>query len=73
MARNFPEIFSGQGKHVNAISSVVNRCVLSMTNETQELKAFNPALDITTDASQAICGCWLAEPHMGCANMQKKP
>lgn len=57
MARNFPEIFSGQGKHVDAISSVVNRCVLSMTNEAQELKAFNPALDITTDASQSYM--WL--------------
>ncbi len=57
MARNFPEIFGGEGKQVDAISSVVNRCVLSMTNEMQELKAFNPALDITTDASQSYM--WL--------------
>lgn len=52
MAANFPEIFRGKNKRVDAVSSVVNRCVLSMTNETQELKAANPALEITTDASQ---------------------
>ena len=57
MTRNFPEIFSGEDKQVDAISSVVNRCVLSMTNEAQELKAFNPALDIATDASQSYM--WL--------------
>lgn len=52
MARNFPEIFGGKGKTVDAVSSVVNRCVLSMTNEMQELKAFNPDLNAVTDASQ---------------------
>lgn len=57
MTANFPEIFSGEGKSVEALSSVVNRCVLSMTNETQELKSFNPALEITTDASQSFM--WL--------------
>ncbi len=57
MARNFPEIFSGEGKTVDAISSVVNRCVLSMTNETQQLNAFNPALNIITDTSQGFM--WL--------------
>jgi len=52
MTQNFPEIFSGEGKRVEAVSSIVNRCVLSMTNEAQEIKAFNPSLDIETDASQ---------------------
>lgn len=52
MARNFPEIFKGKGKTVDAVSSVVNRCVLSMTNEIQELKAAYLDLNAVTDASQ---------------------
>lgn len=52
MARNFPEIYS-QPIHIDAKSTEVIRCILSMDNEAQALKAFNPALDITTDASHS--------------------
>lgn len=52
MARNFPEIF-GKPIHIDAKSTEVIRCILSMDNEVQALKAFNPALDIATDASHS--------------------
>lgn len=52
MTRNFPEIFKGDAR-VDARSTEVIRCILSMDNELQELAAFNPDLDITSDASQA--------------------
>lgn len=51
MYRNFPEVFQGQAA-VDARSTVVIRCILSMLNECNELKAKNPRIDIKTDASQ---------------------
>ena len=56
MFRNFPEVFAGNGKKLQARSTVYPRCVLSMTNETGTLKSLNPYLDIHTDASQADMG-----------------
>ncbi|MDE5795127.1 MAG: peroxiredoxin [Muribaculaceae bacterium] len=50
MIKNFPEIFSDSAR-VDARSSVVIRCILSMDNELQELYAANPNLRITSDAS----------------------
>ena len=50
MYANFPEIFSDSAR-VDARSSVVIRCILSMDNELQELYAANPNLRITSDAS----------------------
>lgn len=50
MFANFPEIFV-DGAPVVARSTVVIRCILSMDNELQELKAANPKLDIRSDAS----------------------
>lgn len=50
MYRNFPEIFGGDA-HIDARSTIVIRCILSMQNETSTLKALNPKLDIATDAS----------------------
>lgn len=52
MTKNFPEIFSGKSR-VDAKSTVVIRCVLSMENELMALKAFNPDIDITSDASHS--------------------
>lgn len=51
MYRNFPEVFSGQ-TNVDARSTIVIRCILSMLNECMTLKSFNPLLNITTDASE---------------------
>lgn len=50
MFANFPEIFADSAR-IDARSSVVIRCILSMDNELQELKAANPRLRITSDAS----------------------
>lgn len=52
MYANFPEVFA-DGARVDARSTVVIRCILSMDNELQELKAANPRLNITSDASRA--------------------
>lgn len=51
MFLNFPEIWEGNAC-VDARSTVVIRCILSMLNETDMLKSLNPSLRITTDASE---------------------
>ncbi|MDO4195230.1 MAG: histidine-type phosphatase [Prevotellaceae bacterium] len=51
MYHRFPEVFKGD-VHVDAKSTVVIRCILSMTNELMELTALNPRLQITHDASE---------------------
>ncbi len=50
MYRNFPEVFQGDAR-VDARSTVIIRCILSMQNETMTLRTLNPQLRITTDAS----------------------
>lgn len=50
MYRNFPEVFAGNA-HIDARSTVIIRCILSMQNETMTLRTLNPQLRITTDAS----------------------
>lgn len=50
MFRNFPEVFQGNA-HIDAKSTVIIRCILSMQNETMRLRSLNPELNIHTDAS----------------------
>ena len=50
MYRNFPELFSGKQK-IDARSTPVVRCILSMANETMTLQGLNPQLEIAMDAS----------------------
>lgn len=50
MVRNFPEIYR-DGNYVNANSTIVIRCILSMAEEVAELRALHPGLDIRCDAS----------------------
>lgn len=50
MYRNFPTVFAGNAR-VDARSTVVIRCILSMQNATMTLRSLNPQLRITTDAS----------------------
>lgn len=50
MYERFPEVFAGD-VHVDAKSTVVIRCILSMENELQQLLLLNPKLQITQDAS----------------------
>ena len=51
MYERFPEVFEG-GVTVDAKSTVVIRCILSMENELQELLRLNPKLRIVHDASE---------------------
>lgn len=51
MYSNFQPVFKGKTR-VEARSSTVIRCILSMTSETQRLAELNPQLDIHTDASE---------------------
>ena len=50
MFNNFPEVFEGDAR-IDARSTVIIRCILSMQNETMRLRSLNPDLRITTDAS----------------------
>lgn len=50
MCDNFPEVFDGDAT-IDARSTVWIRCILSMGNETQVFKAYNPEIKIFTDAS----------------------
>ncbi|MCH5347086.1 MAG: histidine-type phosphatase [Muribaculaceae bacterium] len=52
MAWNFPTVFA-PGTRLDARSTVVIRCILSMLNEVQELTAIYNDLNVTTDASEA--------------------
>lgn len=51
MMERFPEVFAGK-THVDARSTVVIRCILSMENELLQLFSMNPQLDILHDASE---------------------
>ena len=51
MHERFPEVFA-EGSHVDARSTVVIRCILSMEEELHELLRLNPALSVSHDASQ---------------------
>lgn len=51
MYRNFPSVFA-DGAVVDARSTVVIRCIISMANECLQLQAENPRLRIKTDASK---------------------
>lgn len=50
MYERFPQVFSGK-THIDAKSTIVIRCILSMENELQQLAKMNPQLDILHDAS----------------------
>ena len=55
MFNNFPSVFGGKAV-VTARSSMKIRCILSMQNETMTLRALNPDIRITTDASASDMG-----------------
>ena len=52
MVEHFPEIFKSKNVPIDAKSTVVIRCILSMENALQQLLILNPHLTITHDASQ---------------------
>ena len=54
MAQNFPEIFKKEGLPVDAGSTVVIRCILSMVAECEEIAAANPTAQFHNDVSQSL-------------------
>jgi hypothetical protein len=50
MYERFPQVFAEQ-THVDAHSTVVIRCILSMENELLQLAALNPKISFSSDAS----------------------
>ena len=50
MFKNFPEVFAGRTT-IDAKSTTVIRCILSMENALQQLLLLNPQLTIKHDAS----------------------
>ena len=54
MTQNFPEIFKRPGVPIDARSTVVNRCILSMMAECEEFAAANPTARIHNDVSEAL-------------------
>ncbi len=54
MAQNFPEIFKTKGLPIDARSTVVIRCILSMEAECEELAAANPTARFHNDVSESL-------------------
>lgn len=54
MALHFPEIFKKKGVKIDARSTVVIRCILSMEAECEELAAANPTAVFHNDVSEAF-------------------
>ena len=54
MTQNFPEIFKSKNVKIDARSTTVNRCILSMIAECEELAAANPTAQIHNDVSESL-------------------
>ena len=54
MTQNFPEIFKAKNVMIDARSTTVNRCILSMIAECEELAAANPTARIHNDVSESL-------------------
>ena len=54
MAKNFPEIFKAKNVAIDARSTVVIRCILSMEAECEELAVANPTVRIHNDVSESF-------------------
>jgi hypothetical protein len=54
MVQNFPEIFKAQNVMIDARSTTVFRCILSMIAECEELAAANPTAQIHNDVSESL-------------------
>ena len=64
MVQHFPEIFKAKGVAIDARSTTVNRCILSMEAECEELAAANPSARIHNDVSDAL-QYYLNQPRSG--------
>jgi hypothetical protein len=54
MTERFPAIFGSKNSQVDARSTVVKRCIMSMMAECEELTAFNPKLRIHNDVGDCF-------------------
>lgn len=52
MYQSFPVVFEGADRNISARSTLVVRCVLSMSAFCERLKELNPSLNITRESSQ---------------------
>ena len=64
MAQHFPDIFKAKNVAIDARSTTVNRCILSMIAECEELMAANPTAVIHNDVSEAL-QYYLNQPRQG--------
>jgi len=64
MTEHFPELFKTKNLLLDARSTVVIRCILSMTAECEELEAFNPTIKIHNDVSESL-QYYLNQPWRG--------
>jgi hypothetical protein len=71
MAQHFPEIFKTPGMKIDARSTVVIRCILSMIAECEELAAANPTAQIHNDVSESL-QYYLNQPWEGVVKEQGK-
>ena len=71
MAQHFPEIFKSPGVKIDARSTVVVRCILSMIAECEELSAANPTAQIHNDVSESL-QYYLNQPWEGVVKEQGK-
>ena len=54
MTENFPEIFKAKNVAIDARSTTVNRCILSMIAECEEFAAANPTARFHNDVSESL-------------------
>ena len=64
LAEHFPEIFKSKNVTIDARSTVVVRCILSMLAECEELMAANPTARIHNDVSESL-QYYLNQPREG--------
>ena len=69
MAQNFPEIFKTRNLPIDARSTTVFRCILSMIAECEELAAANPTARIHNDVSESL-QYYLNQPWEGIVREQ---
>ena len=71
MTQNFPELFKVKNLNIDARSTVVNRCILSMIAECEELAAANPTARIHNDVSESL-QYYLNQPWEGVVKEEGK-
>ena len=71
MTENFPEIFKAKNVPIDARSTVVNRCILSMIAECEEFAAANPTARFHNDVSESL-QYYLNQPWEGTVKAEGK-